>query len=176
VNKGTGKVRTVTRPDGTTLKLLPKATDTSADIQTMEYLIAGGAAKNVNEAANRLREMRGNGVEKTSLGLYKDFYKANIEAGQEAEEAEANAKRQTEEAIKIYGGNGDIDDGSTSSTRRSDPAKGDSATNVPPPEERTIGKVYMNSKGEMARWTAQGWAAVGSGRKPARMVKENVGK
>lgn len=142
--------------DGKTIKLATKSSDKPADQQMVEYLMSLG--KTQDQALDWVKTSRTKSDEDSKLSLYKAILTAN---GGDSEAAQAEADK----VWAKYGGTGDASkapDGPKAKVRTQDTEDVVTPANIIPadPSERIKGKIYMNQKGVMARWTGEGWEPV----------------
>lgn len=144
--------------DGKTIKLATKSADKPADQQMVEYLMSLG--KTQDWALDWVKKSSTKSEGESKLSLYKAILTAN---GGDSEAAQA----ETEKVWEKYGNPSPDDsgakaDGSKAKVRTQDTEDVVTPANIIPadPALRVVGKKYMNSKGQMAIWTGEGWEAV----------------
>ena len=143
--------------DGKPIKLATKSSDKPADQQMVEYLMSLG--KTQDQALDWVKTSRTKSDEDSKLSLYKAILTAN---GGDSEAAQVEADKVW---AKYGGGSSDsskASDGPKAKVRTQDTEDVVTPANIIPadPSERIKGKIYMNQKGVMARWTGEGWEPV----------------
>lgn len=123
---------------------IAKGADKPADQQMVEYLQTTGLSQ--KDALDWVKTSRGKSEEDSKLSLYGKILTAN---GGDSEAAQV----ETDKVWEKYGKKGD-----------GEPKAEGPGNLIPPADQRTIGKIYTNPKGQLARWTAEGWELIGSGK------------
>lgn len=124
------KATTILGPDNMPIKLMPKASDTPAEVATMEYLIKNGAAKDVQDAWRQVRSAKSD-PEKSQAGIYKMWVTSLTAQGTlSADEIQTEAMRRTNQAMDLLsqsdgsgGGGGGTDPYANDRTAAAGPSK-----------------------------------------------------
>jgi hypothetical protein len=161
-------LKPVTDTEGRPVKLASETKDKPAEVSTAEWLIQQGVAPDAASAWRMVRAARAD-PEKSRASIYKAWLDA-LTKGQlgtpDPAELEKHAREATEKTLEYLemedeapapgGGSGE------SKMRTQDTEEVGTAANVIPsdPAKRVVGKIYLNRKGEKARWTGKGWEVV----------------
>jgi hypothetical protein len=161
------KVSKITDEEGKPVKLAgQRPDDAPAEVQTAEWLIRQGVAASPEEAWRLVRGARTD-PEKSRAAIYKahlallkpEFGTADGPAIQkEAMRLTDEVMRQLDEADAPPAKKSD----QQSRVRTQDTEEVGTPANVIPsdPAKRVVGKVYINKKGQQARWMGTGWEPV----------------
>jgi len=172
IRQGTS-LKPLTGPDGKPVKGVAKsAGDAPADVQTAEWLVQKGVAKNPAEAFRMVREARSD-PEKSRTAIFNKWVDALTKNSYsvDGDKVRAEAERLTNETLTFLdqgeGGGAPAAGGgapaAANAPAASAPTAGKGGRFPDAPRDkaaRKVGQVYMAPDGRKVRWKGEGWEPV----------------